>query len=130
MGKTRSITVLGPRKACSTDSVSMTNSTVEVIRAQFLPWPLARAIHSHSAIPMPADRTATIRNARNAESIWVGVYLGNSLRSAGLMVLMNTRERTRLTVLMAAPTYMSLTAFCTGLGAAAWSGSRVLSLDG
>ena len=30
-----------------------------MIRAQFLPWPLARAIHSHRPMPTAAETIAT-----------------------------------------------------------------------
>ena len=46
------------------------------------------------------------------------------------MAPMSASETIRLTVLMAAPTYMSLTAFSTDWGAGGRSGSTGLPLDG
>jgi len=79
---------------------------------------------------MPAEMIATMRKLLNAASIWLAVYLGNSLLSAGLMLRMSASEAIRLAVLMAAPAYMSLIAFCTGWGTGDRSGSMGLPLDG
>ncbi len=49
--------------------------------------------------------------------IWVAVRLGRAFLIAALVPLMSASEMTRLTVLTAAPTYMSLTAFSTEGGA-------------
>ena len=41
-------------------SVASANSTVDRIRAQFRPWPFARAIHSHRATPITPETTASV----------------------------------------------------------------------
>jgi len=69
IGNTRPTTVFGPRKDATRLRVSMPNRTVEVIRAQFFPWPFARAIHSHRPMPTPAEMIATMRRDLNAWSI-------------------------------------------------------------
>ena len=56
--------------------------------------------------------------------------VGRAFLIAALVPLMSTREITRLTVLTAAPAYMSLTAFITDGGAGGRSGSTGLALDG
>ena len=61
---------------------------------------------------------------------WVAVRFGRAFLIAALVPLMSTREMIRLTVLTAAPTYMSLTAFSTDGGAGGRSGSTGLPLDG
>ena len=61
---------------------------------------------------------------------WAAVRLGRAFLIAALVPLMSTREMTRLTVLTAAPAYMSLTAFSTDGGGAGRSGSTDLPVDG
>ena len=48
---------------------------------------------------------------------WAAVRLGRAFLIAALVPLMSASEMIRLTVLTAAPTYMSLTAFATDGGA-------------
>ena len=87
------------------------NSTVDKIRAQFLPWPFARAIHSHSATPITPDTTASAMMNVFSWLTWVAVRLGRAFLIASLVPPMVASEMTRLTALMAAPAYISLTAF-------------------
>ena len=61
---------------------------------------------------------------------WAAVQLGLAFLIAVLTPPMSASEMIRLTVLTAAPTYMSLTAFTTGGGAGSRSGSTGLPLDG
>jgi hypothetical protein len=111
-------------------SVASPNSTVERIRAQFLPRPFARAIHSHSATPITPDTTASAMMNVFSWLTWVAVRVGRAFLIASLVPPMLASEMTRLTTLMAAPTYMSLTAFSTEGGAGGRSGSTGLPLDG
>ena len=106
------------------------NSTVDRIRAQFLPWPFARAIHSHSATPITPDTTASAMMNVFSWLTWVAVRLGRAFLIASLVPPMVASEMTRLTALMAAPAYISLTAFSTEGGAGGRSGSTGLPLDG
>ena len=103
---------------------------MDTIRAQFRPWLFARAIHSHSATPITPDTTASAMMNVFSWFTWAAVKLGFAFLIASLVPPMLTREMTRLTVLTAAPTYMSLTAFSTDGGAAGRSGSTAFPLDG
>ncbi len=100
------------------------------IRAQFRPWLFARAIHSHSATPITPDTMASAMMNVFSWLTWVAVRLGRAFLIASLVPLMLTREMIRLTVLTAAPTYMSLTAFSTDGGAGGRTGSTGFPLDG
>ena len=106
------------------------NRTVDRIRAQFLPWPFVRAIHSHSATPITPDTTASAMMNVFSWLTWAAVRLGRAFLIASLVPPMLTRETIRLTVLTAAPAYMSLTAFSTDCGAGGRSGSTGLPVDG
>ena len=100
------------------------------MRAQFRPWPFALAIHSHSATPTTPETMASVMMNVFSWLTWAVVRVGRALWIAALVPLMSTREMTRLTVLTAAPAYMSLTAFSTDGGAAGRSGSTGLPVDG
>ena len=103
---------------------------MDTIRAQFLPWLLARAIHSHRAIPtMPERRASEMMNVFSWLT-WATVRLGRAFLIAAFVPPILTRETIRLTVLTAAPAYMSLTAFSTVGGAGGRSGSTGSPPDG
>ena len=87
------------------------------MRAQFLPWPFARAIHSHRPIPTRPETIARLMMNVLSWLTWAAVRLGRAFLIAALVPPMSASEMIRLTVLTAAPAYMSLTAFSTGGGA-------------
>src|SRR5580704_14271284 len=129
-GNTRPIAVFGALNTPNRSSVARQNSTVDKVRAQFLPWLFARAIHSHRAIPITPDTMATLMMNLSYWLIWAAVQLGLAFLIAALRPPTSASVTTRLTVLTAAPTYMSLTAFITGGGAGSRSSSTGLPLDG
>jgi hypothetical protein len=98
---------------------------VDTILAQFRPWLLARAIHSHSAIPTRPEMIASVMMNVFSWLTWDVVRVGRAFLIADLVPLMLTRDTIRLTVLTAAPVYMSLTAFRTVAGAGGRSASTV-----
>ncbi len=103
------------------------------MRAQFRPWPSTRAIHSHRAITTRPNTISTVRMSGFSWPSWAAVTLWprHRQRAAAVMSPMATASQTtRLTVLTAAPAYMSLTAVSTGAGAGARSGSAGWPLDG
>ena len=116
-GNTRPSSVFGWLKTPTRSSVARQNKTVDTTRAQFLPWPFALAIHSHSAMPTTPETMASVMMNVFSWLTWAAVRVGRAFLIAALVPLMSTREMTRLTVLTAAPAYMSLTAFSTGCGA-------------
>ena len=61
---------------------------------------------------------------------WVALRVGRAFLIASLVPPMLASEMTRLITLMAAPTYISLTAFTTEGGAGGRSGSTGFPLDG
>jgi len=103
---------------------------VDTIRAQFLPWLFARAIHSHRPIPSTPDTTATVIMNVLSWLTWATVRLGRAFLIAALVPLMSVSEMIKLTVLTAAPAYISLTAFSTDWGAGGRSSSTDWPLDG
>ncbi len=104
------------RKPARTDSVSRAKNTVAVIRAQFFPALFARAIHSHSPIPISPRMMATTTAAVSAECSLAAESAGFALWIAVFRLPTVTSVMIRLTALIAAPAYMSRTAFRTGGG--------------
>ena len=62
-----------PRKAPVSSSVARPNSTVDRMRAQFRPRPLARAIHSHRATGTRAQSIDTVMNSVVSWLTWAAV---------------------------------------------------------
>src|ERR1700689_5073898 len=99
------------------------------MRAQVLPWPFVRAIHSHRAITTRPAAIASVMSVFRSRT-WTAVRPGFALRSAALMPLMRDSEMITATALAAAPAYMSLTAVTTGAGAGGRSGLVAWPVDG
>jgi hypothetical protein len=88
-----------------------------------LPWPFARAIHSHRAIH---DQAGDYRHRDDDRFQLADLGRGEAgpaFRDPALLPpMMKTSPMIRLTVLTAAPAYMSLTAVSTGAGAGGGGG--------
>jgi len=54
------------------------------MRAQFLPWPFARAIHSHRVITNAPEAIASVMSVFRSLT-WAGVRVGFALRSSALV---------------------------------------------
>jgi len=91
--------------------------------------PFARAIHSHAAITARPKTIASVMSVFTSRT-WAAVRRGCAVRSAAGMAGIRTSVMIRVTVLTAAPAYMSLTAVSTGAGAESCSGWTGWPLDG
>ena len=112
-------------------TVDRANSTVPVIRAQL--WPTfearARTIHTTAAITPPAMNPAT--RTCSLELTWLTDRCGERFSIAVLVALTVTMSMMMPSRLMAAPTYMTLTAFSTEGGAGGrWGSGSWVSLPG
>lgn len=96
--------------------MSSPKNTVAVIRAQFFPALLARAIQTHSPMPISPKATASTTAAVSAECSLVAESVGSALWIAVRRLLTVARVTIRLIALIAAPTHISRTAFWTGGG--------------
>src|SRR3984957_20395883 len=111
------------RRAASSDSVSSPKNTVAVIRAQFFPAWLARAIQIHRPIPISPRMMASTTAAVSAECSLDAESAGFALWIAVRRLPMVVRVTIRLIALTAAPTYMSRTAFWIDGGGVGLTGS-------
>ena len=100
------------------------------MRAQFRPWPFARAIHSHRVIAARPKATHTAMTSGLAGGE-VRLWPRNCPLAAALMsTMIRVSPTTSWTALTAAPAYMSLTAVSTGAGARGRGGPAGGPLDG
>jgi hypothetical protein len=111
-------------------SVASPNSTVDRIRAQFLPWPFACAIRGHKPITARPKTIASVMSVFTSLT-WAAVRRGVAVRSAALMAEMSASEMIKVPVLTAASASMSLAAVSwTGTGTGGRRGSAGWLLDG
>ena len=105
-------------------SVARPNSTVDRVRAQVRPWPLARAIHSHRAGTTRPETSVTVMMSGRRWLSWAAVRAWPFHRKwpPALPPPMRASTMIKVMVLTAAPAYMSLTAVSTGVGAGGRSG--------
>jgi len=72
----------GPPIAWVISSIARPNSAVDRPRAQFRPWPLARAIHSHSATGTRPKTIVSVQPRLSREILpWIGPLDANLVRT-------------------------------------------------